>query len=129
LPEVELSFSGKVGKQMGNTETIPVWLTNYSGARVSSFGFTVTYNEKIRQPLGFAIETTETLAEGCVVTSNTDIPGRICIAGTCPNGVAAAAGSLLKLRFTAPSFDQKAFPYSSNLHFRKLRLLKTMRAI
>ncbi|HEX8567965.1 MAG TPA: hypothetical protein VF648_20170 [Pyrinomonadaceae bacterium] len=71
-----------------------------SGARVSSFGFAVTYNEKIRQPLGFAIETTGTLAEGCVVTSNTDIPGRIGIAGTCPNGVAAAAGSLLKLRFT-----------------------------
>ena len=109
---------------MGNTETIPVWLTNYSGARVSSFGFTVTYNEKIRQPLGFAIETTETLAEGCVVTSNTDIPGRICIAGTCPNGVAAAAGSLLKLRFTAPSIRSKGVLLQLELAFSQTPVIE-----
>lgn len=107
LQEVELSFSGKAGKQTGNTETIPVSLINRSGAHISSFSFTVAYNEKIPQPLVFAVETAGTLSEDCSVTVNADIPGRIGIAGACPKTIAVAAGNLLNLRSTARSIRSK----------------------
>ncbi len=124
LPEVGLSFSGKAGKQADNTQTIPVSLTNHSSVPVSAFSFDVTFNEKIRQPLDMSIETTGTLAEGCAVTANTDIAGRIGVAGACPDSIKVAAGTLLNLRFTAPSIRSKSAQILPELAFSQAPVIQ-----
>lgn len=116
---MQISLPEDAAAAQGSTITIPVTLTNNTGTQLSAFSFDVQFNPAFLRPAGAeAVNTTGTISGDCEVIENTVTPGKVVIAGACRNNITAAAGTLVKLRFTVVGHPNNAAPEARALKFR-----------
>ena len=98
--EALLSLPENVAAAAGSVVTVPIYLTNVSNKKISSYNFAVRFDPNILKPEGTAIETANSLSSsGFAIVSDTNTAGRFGIAASALNNSVTTSGTLLYLRF------------------------------
>jgi archaellum component FlaF (FlaF/FlaG flagellin family) len=118
--KMQISLPANAAATAGNTLTIPVTLTNNGREQLSAFNFDVKFNPAFLKPAEAMIETTGTLSGNCEVIQRPLSPGRVLIVGACDKDITAAAGTLLKLRFTVAGQPNNASAQARALKFLRI---------